>query len=615
MSQNIFTNIDPFNTNGEELAVFLNQFRDAVLSGFSGPVRPALLGEGGYWIDTSQSASPDYLWSMKLWTGTLDIVLFNIKINSGEISIPGTSNTFNVVRVSNDAVGPEVYFEKGRLSGGGQVKDGDVIGTWTFNSTDDTSTKHLSARVDVIAVGDVTGTNWGSKISIKTVENNGAGGTTISEKILIDGHVYVKTRLQADAFKLTAQDIASSANIDGLDTSKAIVRITGSTETNIRGIISTGLTKILTIHNVTDTKVNLIPESIDVTTEENRLSLPDEVSIDPLMSVELFYDEAATRWKLKSGSGTGSGSGGGSGSRLNLIADPSFEKGVDEISLSGAGTVDQDSTEVLATPTNLFCAKLDLSASNESSIQKNLDEVYDGVVAVFTGMIKTTEDLTAFINSSELLVTGDGTWKRFYIEGTFSAPAPDTANVAGFKNTPAAVYYLDEVYFGPKDGAPVSSSTGGGSGDYLIVADEDERNAIPSFSRKYGLRVFQQDTSQEWQLGVGLSNLDWNIVPKGAGFSKIITMNSSGTVDPGVDCVLVDATDAPVNVTLPTLDSNQVGNQLVTIIKIDSSENLVKALAGSGTTIQGSASEEIPYRWNKYKFQTLTTTLWGKFNE
>ena len=84
MSQNIFSNINPSATSGNDLATILNDFKDAVASGFSGTARPANLQAGGYWVDTTLAPTPDFLWKYMMWTGTTDILVFTLNINNLE---------------------------------------------------------------------------------------------------------------------------------------------------------------------------------------------------------------------------------------------------------------------------------------------------------------------------------------------------------------------------------------------------------------------------------------------------------------------------------------------------------------------------------------------------
>ena len=65
MSSSIWGTIVPSTTSGNQLAVYLNDFKAAVVSGFSGTSRPAQLEAGGYWIDTTLEGTQN-IWEYKI---------------------------------------------------------------------------------------------------------------------------------------------------------------------------------------------------------------------------------------------------------------------------------------------------------------------------------------------------------------------------------------------------------------------------------------------------------------------------------------------------------------------------------------------------------------------
>lgn len=513
MSQGIWGTIVPSSTSGNQLATYLNDFKNAVVSGFSGTSRPANLNAGGYWIDTTNEGSPNYTWAFKVWTGTLDVTVFNVNLSTGLASISNTDTSFQISKISEDAIGPILYFlkertanngqtlngdslgeihvtaaasdnsnptvakfkfvatedatatnaggywsiemvptgqsalaevarfidgklglgatspsntlhvkgdgvrseresndttasqfisRKKRLSGGGQVQSGDKVGQWRSNSTDNggselsdvvvfesyalenhtTTARGTGAKVKVTGVGEATSfealdikksmstfyspltvtdlyvtnlysTNYyegtvtqledpqielniggteataqASKAGIKvktdttdfvvafdnTKASELVAGRVGSEKEIINvDSVQSLSNKTLVTLKLDQRDEATAASVTTLSATKAIVRFTGSTATNLHGIDASSGTKVITIYNGSTANVTLKNQSATETTATNRLSIGADVVVAPASSYELFYETNTGRWVTKSGSGTGSGGGGGFG--------------------------------------------------------------------------------------------------------------------------------------------------------------------------------------------------------------------------------------------------------------------------------------------------------------
>jgi hypothetical protein len=178
MPGSIFPTINPATTSGTQLATLLNDFRDIVVSGFQRtPTRPSGLLAGGYWIDTSNEASPDFYWSFKIFDGTNDIEVFKINLDTASVSINGSENLFILNRESDDAVGPIYRLKKSRISGGGQVLSGDIIGELQGMSETDTGADVVTTSVKSIATENHTVTNQGSALLIEGINAGSASRT------------------------------------------------------------------------------------------------------------------------------------------------------------------------------------------------------------------------------------------------------------------------------------------------------------------------------------------------------------------------------------------------------------------------------------------------------
>lgn len=168
MSQDVFDTINASTTSGTQLATILGAFKDAVISGFKGTSRPTEIDPGGYWIDNSLEASPNFLWSVKVWTGTQDVTVFKINLSSGTASVTGTDQQFTVTRVSGDTLGPVLQFVKNRLTGNGQVLTGDVVGEIDFLGRTDSSGNPLVCRIRSIAADNMTTATTGADLVFET---------------------------------------------------------------------------------------------------------------------------------------------------------------------------------------------------------------------------------------------------------------------------------------------------------------------------------------------------------------------------------------------------------------------------------------------------------------
>ena len=203
MSQTVFNLIDPQVTSGNALAQILNDFKDAVISGFIGPSRPSEIDPGGYWIDNSQELALN-VWDYKVFTGTSDITVFRINLATGKPSIAGSDNTFEVTRISADSVGPLMKLIKKRIANNGQTLFGDVLGELQFLGAANDLTTIPTAKIKAIAVDNYTSLEQGSALIFETtaVDSNaiaefmriidgklGIGTTVPEEKVHVVGSV------------------------------------------------------------------------------------------------------------------------------------------------------------------------------------------------------------------------------------------------------------------------------------------------------------------------------------------------------------------------------------------------------------------------------------------
>lgn len=212
MSQNIFANINPATTSGTQLSTLLNEFKDAVASGFIGATRPANLQAGGYWIDNALEASPDFKWIYKVWNGTSDITVFTLNISTNTVAITGSDNSFEVTRISADAVGPLAKLVKRRIASNGQVIDGDVVGELQFVGRGSDSSNPVVCRIKSVASDNMTGSAAGAYLVFEVVTD---GTTTLAEAMrLVDGKLAIGSPTADTSLHVKGTGITSERSAD-----------------------------------------------------------------------------------------------------------------------------------------------------------------------------------------------------------------------------------------------------------------------------------------------------------------------------------------------------------------------------------------------------------------
>lgn len=110
----------------------------------------------------------------------------------------------------------------------------------------------------------------------------------------------------------SVQDVATSATIAAMASSTPVVRLTGSTTTDLQGITAGVKEQILALYNASSAVITLKHESASASAA-NRLSLQQsrDVTMQAGAAVLLRYDATLTRWVPAAGSGAGGGGAGG----------------------------------------------------------------------------------------------------------------------------------------------------------------------------------------------------------------------------------------------------------------------------------------------------------------
>lgn len=255
---------------------------------------------------------------------------------------------------ADDATGAKFITLKKRIAALGKVLSGDVLGVFQSNSTDEAGATITDvAKIQSVAAESHTTTAQGSFWGIY-VKKIGQVVSTLQMKIgdVID--LYTKlnaTELYYDISDIGVLEVPTTANITGLGTTKELIRMTGSTATNIQGIDAGAgtLAKVISIYNQSSAIVTLKHEDSGATAI-NRISLPGALNleVDPGVVVDMFYSVAESRWKLKGGSSGGGGGATAENKTESIAASGAFTKPAKYLSnyliSSTGGAVDASST-------------------------------------------------------------------------------------------------------------------------------------------------------------------------------------------------------------------------------------------------------------------------------
>jgi hypothetical protein len=230
---------------------------------------------------------------------------FAVNTTSPQNTIHAVGTGIRSENKTDTTTGSKFISKKSRISGTGAVQSGDIISVHEFQSTDETTSDILAAKIEVEATENHSTTAVGTRMKVSVTKT---GQTTPTEKIRIDDKIALKERVSIEALELEYQDVATAASITALSATKSIVKLTGSTATSLKGIDATGNAKVLLLHNESTADVTIEEEDAGATAT-NRFSLPNatDITLSPDTSIEFFYSTTESRWKLKSGSGSGGG--------------------------------------------------------------------------------------------------------------------------------------------------------------------------------------------------------------------------------------------------------------------------------------------------------------------
>lgn len=262
MSQDIYNNIVPSSTSGNQLAEYLNDFKDAVVTGFSGTSRPANLQAGGYWIDTTDTGSG--FWDYKMYDGTQDILIFTINMNTGSVVLPAGEDLVRIVKSSNDAVAPQIQFYKRRIAGDGQTEAADAVGEIEFNARNDASTEVTIARIRAVAQEDITATQQGSYIAFEASTLAAAAYSEIMR--LIDGKVGIGVTAPSESLHVAGHGKFQRVTNDAVG---AQVKLKKARVASLGQVVNNDVVSLISAYSTDDTGAEIEVAQIEVKASQN----------------------------------------------------------------------------------------------------------------------------------------------------------------------------------------------------------------------------------------------------------------------------------------------------------------------------------------------------------
>jgi hypothetical protein len=223
MSQDIFNDIDPNTTSGVQLATLLNAFKDAFASGLIGSARPVNLQEGGFWVDESLLISNGY-YIFQFYNGSSDIELFRINNVTESIIFAPNDSQVEIVKQSDDSIGPKLKFQKKRLAPNEQTDPGDILGDVDFEAFDDSNVSYVSARIRVISNDATTSSEQGSDMHIFITAQD---TNTLAEAVRVagNGRVSIGGVTPAKKLHVYGQDSNTAALVEQQENSTTPARV------------------------------------------------------------------------------------------------------------------------------------------------------------------------------------------------------------------------------------------------------------------------------------------------------------------------------------------------------------------------------------------------------
>ena len=248
MSQDIFTTIDPLETDGTELADILVKFKEAYVTGNMGVTRPPALKKGGFWV-YNDGVSGRYI--LKMYQGSIDMDILTIDGDNIKTYVYSGENTFEIFNRFGTSSGPKLKLTKSRSNS--STQDGDSLGSIVFLGRAGASDVE-AVTVEVTAVGGTTSSNHRSRFVLK---NKKTGETVYSDRVVITDDVTVNSNLT----------VVGDLTITGTPTAPTAPSNTNNTQVAttafVKSVVNSGKGKISLDNNFLS-EIPIIGEDISV---------------------------------------------------------------------------------------------------------------------------------------------------------------------------------------------------------------------------------------------------------------------------------------------------------------------------------------------------------------
>lgn len=295
MSQGIWTAINPTQTSGLMLAALLDDFKDAIMTGFAGTSRPPNLQAGGMWVDTTNQAAPNYFWAFKFYNGTEDVEVFRISVLNGFGGTLVADATFTITQEADDAVGPILEMVKQRIANNGQVFSADTVGEIRFTGRTNAPADPVVAYCRWVSSDAQTSSEYGGSFNFFSTPD---ATNVIDEHMrFIEGMVETTNAQKLNALQLVPEIVPTASDLL-LVSDKMVTELTGSTVSTIHGLEALGDSKVHIVHNRSTANVTVKHQSTTAD-PENRIKLPKsaDITLGPEASITLYYCTTESRWK------------------------------------------------------------------------------------------------------------------------------------------------------------------------------------------------------------------------------------------------------------------------------------------------------------------------------
>ena len=140
----------------------------------------------------------------------------------------------------------------------------------------------------------------GQALTLQPADGSNPGGVSTSAQTFSGGKSF------SNYLAEQKQDVASTASISALDSTKSFVRLTGTTATTVHGASAGVNGQMLFVYNNTNTTMTMKHQSGTASSADRFITSDgNDIVIDAQSGIEFIYDMDQSRWILKSSASSG----------------------------------------------------------------------------------------------------------------------------------------------------------------------------------------------------------------------------------------------------------------------------------------------------------------------